>query len=85
MKKLPVFPTVSRTFGFLLGDLLTIVRIAWLPLLIAGALNFYVGGQAMQEIIAAKGHPPDGAQISQSNILVVSPQSSPMSLCWWRF
>ena len=54
MSKIPVFSTVSRTYGFLLGEIGTIVRLAWAPLLIAAGLNFYFGGQAIDLVVASK-------------------------------
>jgi len=54
---MPVFQTVSRTYGFLLGDIATILQVTWLPMLVIAVLNFYVGGASMDEAIAAKGEP----------------------------
>lgn len=57
VNRIPVFQTVSRTFGFIIGDIATILQVAWLPMLVVAALNFYVGGASMDEAIAAKGDP----------------------------
>ena len=57
MNRIPVFQTVSRTYGFLLGDIATILQVTWLPMLVVAVLNFYVGGASMDEAIAAKGEP----------------------------
>lgn len=70
MNKLPVMSTVSQAYGFLLGDVSTIVRIAWLPLLIAAALSFYIGGQALDAWLAANGNMDIAMQSAQGNFLV---------------
>ena len=57
MNRIPVFQTVSRTYGFLLGDIAAILQVTWLPMLVVAVLNFYVGGASMDEAIAAKGEP----------------------------
>jgi hypothetical protein len=57
MSKIPVLGTVSRAYGFLLGDIATIVRLAWAPLLIGAGLNYVYGPQIMDATIAAKGSP----------------------------
>ena len=69
MKKLPVLTILSRTFGFLLGDLPTILRLSWLPLAIAAGVSFYLGGQAIDAIVAAKGDPSAGASAPQADLL----------------
>ena len=40
MSKVPVLSTVSRTYGFLLGDIITVLQIAWLPMLLATGVNY---------------------------------------------
>jgi len=40
--------TVSRAFGFLIGDIVTIIRLAWAPLLASALLQYYFGGEIMQ-------------------------------------
>ncbi|NOT38984.1 MAG: hypothetical protein HOP13_00670 [Alphaproteobacteria bacterium] len=57
MRKIPVMDTVSRTYGFLLGDIGTIVRLAWAPLLIGAALSFVYGPQIMDAAIKAPNDP----------------------------
>lgn len=57
MSKIPVMGTVSRTYGFLLGDIGTIVRLAWAPLLIGAALSFVYGPQIMDAAIKAPNDP----------------------------
>jgi hypothetical protein len=69
VKKLPVLTILSRTFGFLLGDLPTILRLSWLPLAIAAGVSFYLGGQAIDAIVAAKGDPSAGASAPQADLL----------------
>lgn len=69
MKKLPVITILSRTFGFLLGDLPTILRLSWLPLAIAAGVSFYLGGQAIDAIVAAKGGHPASGGLPQSDAL----------------
>ncbi|MEQ1754171.1 MAG: hypothetical protein ABL973_08550 [Micropepsaceae bacterium] len=70
MNKLPVFSTVSRTFGFLLGDIITIIRISWLPFLIASGLSSYVGADAFDAMIAAKENPARAMEMAQVNFLI---------------
>jgi hypothetical protein len=47
MNKIPVFGTVSRAYGFLIGDFITILRLVWAPLLAAAALQYYYGPAIM--------------------------------------
>ncbi|MBI1209913.1 MAG: hypothetical protein GC190_00480 [Alphaproteobacteria bacterium] len=47
MNKIPVIGTVSRAFGFLIGDFVTILRLVWAPLLGAALVQYYVGGEIM--------------------------------------
>lgn len=61
---------VSQTYGFLLGDIYTIVRIAWLPMLIAAVLSFYIGGQTLDAWVAANGNMDIVMQSAQGNFLV---------------
>jgi hypothetical protein len=48
MNKIPVLGTVSRAYGFLIGDFMTILRLVWAPLLGAALLQYYYGGQIME-------------------------------------
>ncbi len=57
MSKIPVLATVSRAYGFLLGDAATIVRLAWAPLLIGAGLSYVYGPQIMDATLAAKDNP----------------------------
>lgn len=69
MNKVPVFSTVSRTYGFLLGDFGTIFLIAWLPMLAMGAVNYLFGREAV-EIAMAGAMTPEAAQGSATNFLI---------------
>lgn len=53
MGKVPVFGTVSRAYGFLLGEFGTIFRLAWAPLIVGSGLSYFYGGQAIDAAIAA--------------------------------
>lgn len=53
MNKIPVMGTVSRAYGFLIGDFITIVRLCWAPLLAAAALQYYYGPAIMEAARAA--------------------------------
>ncbi len=57
MNKIPVMGTVSRAYGFVLGEFGTIVRLTWAPLLLAAGLSLMYGGQAIDAMIASKGDP----------------------------
>jgi hypothetical protein len=57
MGKIPVLATVSRAYGFLLGEIGTIVRLTWAPLLAAAALSYLYGGDVMDATIAAGSDP----------------------------
>jgi hypothetical protein len=57
MSKIPVVATVSRTYGFLLGDLPTIVRLTWAPFLIAAGLSYVYAPGIMDATIQAKNNP----------------------------
>ena len=70
MNKIPVFGTVSRAYGFLLGEFGTIFRLAWAPLLIGAALNFYYGGAAVDAAINAKTDPAAVLAQGPANFLI---------------
>lgn len=57
MSKIPVMATVSRTYGFLLGDLPTIVRLTWAPYLLAAGLSYAYAPGIMDATIQAKNNP----------------------------
>lgn len=63
MSKIPVFATVSRTYGFLLGDIATVLQIAWLPMAVAAGLNYYYG-QSLNPAEIVKGGPEAAMQAS---------------------
>jgi hypothetical protein len=69
VNKVPVFSTVSRTYGFLLGDFGTIFLIAWLPMLAMAAVNYLFGREAA-EIAMAGATTPEAAQGSAMNLLI---------------
>jgi hypothetical protein len=48
MNKIPVLDTVSRAYGFLIGEFVTILRLTWAPLLAAAALQYYYGPAIME-------------------------------------
>ena len=59
MNKIPVLGTVSHAYGFLIGDFVTIARIAWAPLLAAAALQYYFGGEITDAALRAlQSHDP---------------------------
>ena len=70
MSKIPVFGTVSRAYGFLLGDIATIVRLAWAPLLIGAGLSYVYGPQMMDAAIAAKDNPDALAALAPTQFLI---------------
>lgn len=57
MSKIPVVETVSRTYGFLLGDIGTIVRLTWAPLLIGSGLSYIYGPQIMDAALQSQNDP----------------------------
>lgn len=68
MNKVPVFSTVSKAYGFVLGDFGTVFLIAWLPLLAVTAFNIQFGREALEMAIAG-GLSPEAAQGSPMNLL----------------
>lgn len=68
MNKVPVFSTVSKAYGFVLGDFGTVFLIAWLPLLAVTAFNVQFGREALEMAIAG-GLSPEAAQGSPMNLL----------------
>jgi hypothetical protein len=57
MGKIPVLGTVSRAYGFLLGEIGTIARLAWAPLLVGAALSYLYGGEILDATVAAESEP----------------------------
>ena len=53
MRKLPGIEVVKRAYGFLASDFGTIVRIAWLPLLIVSIVQFFVNRAALEALTEA--------------------------------
>lgn len=43
MTTIPVSATISRAYGFLLGEVGTIVRLTWAPLLLGAGLSYFYG------------------------------------------
>lgn len=70
MAKIPVFGTVSRAYGFLLGEFGTIVRLSWAPLLIAGAVSYYYGGQVFDASLQAEKNPQAMLELMPLNLLI---------------
>lgn len=70
MNKVPVLATVSRAYGFLLGDFGTIFRLAWAPLLIGAGLSFAFGAQAIDAAIQSKGDPTVQMQYAPMQFLI---------------
>lgn len=61
MSKVPVLSTVSRTYGFVIGDIVTILQVAWLPTLIAAGISYYYG-QQLDPALVTKGGPEAAMQ-----------------------
>ena len=70
MNKVPVMATVSRAYGFLLGDFGTILRLAWAPLLLGAGLSFAFGSQALDAAIQSKGDPAIQMQYAPMQFLI---------------
>lgn len=70
MSKIPVLGTVSRAYGFLLGEIGTIVRLAWAPLLIGSALGFVFGSEPMDAALRSNGDPNVALQYAPTQFLV---------------
>jgi hypothetical protein len=69
MNKIPVFGTVSRAYGFLIGDFGTILRLAWAPLLGAAIVQYYIGSQVMDAMMQAT------ATSDPTRIMAYAPQN----------
>lgn len=70
MGKIPVFGTVSRAYGFLLGEFATIVRLAWAPTLIAGAISYHYGGQVFEAAMQAEKNPSAVVEMMPLNFVI---------------
>jgi hypothetical protein len=55
--KIPVLGTVSRAYGFLLGEVATILRLTWAPLLFGAYLWYLFGEQILTALIASLSDP----------------------------
>lgn len=53
MNKIPILGTLSRGYGFLIGDFITIARLSWAPLLAATLVQYYYGFQTLEASIKA--------------------------------
>lgn len=70
MGKIPVLGTVSRAYGFLLGEIGTIVRLAWAPLLAGTALSYLYGGEILDATVAARNEPLQALAQAPAQFLV---------------
>lgn len=70
MGKIPVFSTVTRAYDFLLGEFLTIVRLAWAPYLAAGAVSYYFGGQVFDAALEAAKNPSAMNAVMPANFII---------------
>jgi hypothetical protein len=70
MSKIPVIGTVSRAYGFLLGEFGTIIRLAWAPLLVGSGLSYLFGGQAIDASIAGQSDPAAALQQAPQQFLI---------------
>jgi hypothetical protein len=70
MNKIPVMGTISRAYGFLLGEIGTILRLTWAPLLLAAGLSYLYGGEALQASIAAAGDPNRALEGAPAQFLI---------------
>lgn len=53
MYRLPVFATVNRAYAFLINDFSTIVRLSWLPLLLATIVQYVAAHAIYDSAVAA--------------------------------
>ncbi|MBL9095332.1 MAG: hypothetical protein JNK07_00275, partial [Alphaproteobacteria bacterium] len=54
MSKLPVIGTVSRAYGFLIGEIATIVRLVWAPVLAGAGLAYLYVPTVLESQIAGQ-------------------------------
>ncbi|MGD0144155.1 MAG: hypothetical protein ABSC92_13435 [Rhizomicrobium sp.] len=69
MRKVPVFRTIGRAYGFTFGNLATIIGLVWLPLLIQTAVGYaisvrYMG--AIQALLARGDFSAFGGMVGQA-------------------
>jgi hypothetical protein len=53
MKKIPVFSTIARAYGFTFGNLGTIIGLVWLPTAVLVALQYYVAVRYLNGYLSA--------------------------------
>ncbi len=70
MSRIPVLGTVSRAYGFLLGEFGTILRLAWAPLLVGAAVSYFYGGAAIDAAIDAHANPSAAAAYEPVQLLI---------------
>jgi hypothetical protein len=70
MHKIPVFATVSRAYGFLLGEIGTILRLVWAPLLGAAAVSYVYGPQVMDAAVRAQSNPSAAVEALPMQLLL---------------
>lgn len=63
MNKIPVIGTVSRAYGFLLGEIATIVRLVWAPVLAGAGLAYLYMPTVLQAQAAGQSAGVDPGQI----------------------
>lgn len=57
MNTVPVNATISRAYGFLLGEIVTILRLTWAPLLLGAGLSYLYGAPAIDGAGAIEANP----------------------------
>jgi hypothetical protein len=57
MNSVPVNATISRAYGFLLGEIVTIGRLTWAPLLLGAGLSYLYGAPAIDGAGAIEANP----------------------------
>lgn len=70
MAKIPVLTTVSRAYGFLLGEFGTILRLAWAPLAVGAAASYFYGGMVVDAAIESTKDPSRAMQYMGVNFLL---------------
>jgi hypothetical protein len=53
VNKIPVVGTISKAYGFLIGEFLTILRLTWAPLLAEALVQYYFGPVTLEATIKA--------------------------------
>lgn len=57
MNTVPVSATISQAYGFLLGEIVTIVRLTWAPLLLGAGLSYFYAAPAIDGAGAIEANP----------------------------